>query len=246
MSLSVKNEVLRDIAMMVRKGSIQFDMNDRPMLDLTRIDKKTGRKIEYCVGSIEYDPESYYGGLQYTLYTSNNVYVPKVDGPRPLDTLHEKELVVIRDKVNKYFDMSLSREYNLNIIENMLNDSEGNIKFPNSDIKPVIYFEPYGYGEHVKLRVDSIFYPDEELFHIDKEYFSERCVMYSATPSPEDAKIVGPADVVEKLKNLNDSSIANILSCVRKTFALETIVGIDKAPEQDVDVRKTSRNKIFF
>lgn len=233
MALSVKNEVLRDIAMMVRKGSIQFNMNDRPMLDLTRIDKKTGRKIEYCVGSISYDPD--YGGLQYTLYTSNGLYVPKVDGPRPLDTLYEKELVAIREKVGKYFDMSICRESNLATVLNILCAEGGNITFPDNDVRPVAYLEPWSDGDLVRVAVDSIFYPDEE-------YSSERCMMFSAIPFPEDD--LGFADVVGELDSLNDNSIANIMSCVMKKYSLETVVKVDKAAEQDADVSKTIRNKM--
>lgn len=197
MAISIKDSVIREITTMVRKGTIQFDMNDRPVLDLNRTDRNTGKKISYCVGSIGRDEET--SGLSYTLYTTDGTFVPSAKGPRSIESLYNRELVAVRDCVSKYFDMSINRSKNLrDILESVKLHSDG-MEF-NSGVKPSAFVDLEFSGSLAEVRIDSIYFPDPSVS-------SDSRLMFSGSD-------LSGGKVVGLVQSLNDRALANIVTCL--------------------------------
>lgn len=213
MPITKIDDVIREITMMVRKGTIQFDLNDRPVLDLNRTDKRTGKKISYCVGSIGRDDDN--SGLFFTLYTTDGKFVPSKNGLRPIESLYGKELIALRDSVARYFDMSLNRAKNLeNIAEFLVGHNEG-YQF-ESDMKPSAYVDPALDGKMVEVKIDSIFYPDPAVS-------LESSLLYSGQSD-------GGVKVTGTVQSLNDRAVSNLVNCmgIEKKISLVQQVEIDK------------------
>lgn len=150
MAISKKNDVLRDIYSMVRKGAVQFELGDRVPVQL-RSRRTGGEPVTYYVGGVSWD--HYSGRLSYSLYDGEGNYVPSATGFRDFSSLETPEAVRVREAVSSYLDRSLCRIANMNRLHGLVSGSGGRIVF-SGDERPDVYLDMRLDGVREKCSVD--------------------------------------------------------------------------------------------
>lgn len=160
MAIRNTKEYLQKIYYKVRKGSLQFEPQDRiPVY----INTPETAQPKYFIGSVSLD--EYSGKLCYSLFTADGKFVPCVasSGIREMETLSPKEIGAVEKMTETYFNRSLMRIQNLRAIASCLNhqieEFQKGVSIQDSlefvDNKPEIIIPDGQKFENVK--VDSLF-----------------------------------------------------------------------------------------
>lgn len=197
------DRILRDIYRMVRKGSIQFEPNDRIPLTF----RNQGKEMTLYLGSVYYDNNIH--RVCYDLYNHKESPIPVgALAPRDIEKLSAGDLVAVANMLGEYENDSILRYSNYQGIEKSLQDSDAQKINFDETTKPRVLVNPelkpggdqVGNGE---CRVRSLFIAKDECF---------------VTVQNEKGEIRNV-----KLAMLDDRSIKNISSCL-KNRTLETKV----------------------
>lgn len=197
------DRILRDIYRMTRKGSVQFEPEDRIPLTF----RNQGREMTLYLGSVYYDNNL--NKVCYDLY--NHRESPIAVGalaPREIEKLSAGDLVAVANKLEEYGKDSILRYSNYQGIESSLKATEAQKIDFDETTKPRVLVNPEMNegGDHVgrgECRVKSLFIAKDECF---------------VTVQKENGEINNV-----KLAMLDDRSIMNISSCL-KNRTLETKV----------------------
>lgn len=113
MSIVNKDKFVKDIASKVMKGTVHFEMEDRPSLMMG------GRKV--YVDSVSYDP--LIGELTNSVSNENGDILRSRHGVRPLKELEPSVLRDVSEKVSAYVSMRVQRAKNIVNLESRLGRS---------------------------------------------------------------------------------------------------------------------------
>lgn len=102
-----KEKYLREIASLVRKGSLEFAPERRPSLEM-------GGRTVYVKG-VSFDIER--GELGYEICSEKGDVLSSVNGFRPLARLDQRSLLSVRDASREAFGARVQRGRNLSNIE---------------------------------------------------------------------------------------------------------------------------------
>ena len=220
--LSIRNKVMADLYMLVRKEAIQFEPQDRIGIDLTT-KRPDGSTVGYAVGGIMFHQDS--NSLVFHLYDSDGFFIPAKQGPRSLDDLTVRQLVDVRTKVETYVEKAMYRAKHIEAISNCLDQlPERSLYFPGKTMPSVM----------VDLERDG---------NISMEGF---CSVFKA---PETGEILlsganeakGPYNY--PLNHLTDNGVSTVFSCMGLTLnqALEDGMKKDNSEHKD---EKASRRVV--
>lgn len=113
MAIINKDMYLRDIALLVGKGGLSFDMGHRPGFEVD------GRKV--FVGSVSFDAER--SALTYTLCNEAGKVYPSARGVRELSRLDVSVLSTVRTEAQEAARLRSRRTRNLVNIESRLREA---------------------------------------------------------------------------------------------------------------------------
>lgn len=115
MAIINKDKYLKDIASLVHKGVMDFELNDRPALEMG------GRRV--YVGGVAFDYDL--GELTYTVQGREGALLPTEHGVRRLSQLDVRSLAAVSDTVRRYAGLRRERERNLVNVESRLRQLSG-------------------------------------------------------------------------------------------------------------------------
>lgn len=154
----LKSTCFRDLYIMIRKGTVQFEPKDMVPLSIVS-KKKDGSEMHYSVGSVSYD--SYTGNLEYSLYDANGHFVPSTNGLRDLSSLRPEEVKHLSDTVFSYKERALHRQKNLQFIYDIMSASGPGDNFEFSEgNKPEVLMSDGKSDKLETLTVNSLFVPE--------------------------------------------------------------------------------------
>lgn len=195
--LSIRNKVMADLYMLVRKEAIQFEPQDRIGIDLTT-KRPDGSTVGYSVGGIMFHQDS--NSLVFHLYDSDGFFIPPKQGPRFLDDLTVRQLVDVRSKVENYVEKAMYRAKHIEGISSCLDQlPENSLYFPGKAMPSVM----------VDLEMDG---------NISMEGF---CSIFKA---PQSGEIFLSGANEEKgpynypLNHLTDNGVSTVFSCMGLTL----------------------------
>lgn len=215
MAICRKNDVLRDIYSMVRKGAVQFEPGDRIPVEI-QTKRSSDTPVTYYIGGVSWD---YYSGkLSYTLFDAKSNYIPAAGGFRDFALLKTSEIVRVREAVSSYFGRSLCRMNNLSKLFTLV--EQGKEYFFSENDKPDVYLDIRMDGFCEKCSVDKL-YRHGDILKVCVSDFSGKQLDINAS-------------------QLTDMGLSNVLSCAKGYISQDS--GIESYKEQKTNIKMNKFN----
>lgn len=145
-----KENMLKDIYGIVRKGSVQFEPGDYVPININN----KGKDITLLIGGVHYDDSLY--DVCYDLYTQDFDPV-RFQQPLKISNLTPNDLCSLGSNLYKYEDYALNRYVNFENIDSLLNDvPEKCIRFERESEMPLARI-----NSSEELRIVSVFKDDK-------------------------------------------------------------------------------------
>ena len=204
MALSKKNEMTRDIHMMLRKGYVMFEPGDR--VEISGLQRRTtaGEMVKYFVGGIAYHPD--YGNMHYFMFNDRGEYIVPEKGPRWLDTLPTVNLETLCEKVKEYCDKAMCRASNLaKILEVVEATEDKTIWFNRNSGFPSALVDLPANGELEQAMFSDLFKGEDGNLYLTSCKNGNEIFNYP-------------------LHSLTDMGVANVLSCIPENLKIEHLI----------------------
>lgn len=209
-------EIMRDLAMLVRKDCVTFEPSDRLRLDVD-VKDRSGRKMDLYVGEVYYDFDT--GIHSYRLFDGDGLLVVPSRGPRSIENeIPVNQYHQLKELVASYVDRSVYRARNINQLEAFI-DSTGEDLFYFSAKSgfPSIQVDRNRQGNFSESFIHSIYCSDA----------GGRKELFVGVGDPSNGEDYG-----FPLSEISDIGVSNILACVQKEMGLTRNVGETKAAAQ--------------
>lgn len=141
-----KENMLKDIYGIVRKGSVQFEPGDYVPI---KVNNK-GKDVTLLIGGVHYDDSVH--DACYDLYTENHEPVYSSQ-PWKISNLTPNDLCELGSRLEQYSEYALRRHMNYTAIEEMVGESENRcIRFERESEMPRVMLD-----DKRELRIASVF-----------------------------------------------------------------------------------------
>lgn len=193
------DRILMDIHRMIKKGSVQFEPEDR--IPIVFANKDKGREMTLYLGSVYYDSSTF--KVCYDLYNHADSASPVgALNPREIEKLSAGDLVAVADRLEEYERDSVLRYSNYKMIEQALSESaSGSIDFQEGTRPRVLAAPEPG------IATTNVAFAECRAVAVFMDRPGNDCYVSVIDNAGKSSNV--------KLAMLNDRSIMNIASCMK-------------------------------